>query len=67
MKLKNKWMYEVHAASLHVSRITMIGVSEINPLFETILLTTLFKNSVIVCIRHLTIYVIKRREINLKM
>lgn len=28
----NEWMYEVHTVSLHISRIQMIGVSEINPI-----------------------------------
>jgi uncharacterized membrane protein len=60
-------MSEVHAASLNISQMKMIGVSEINPLFETLLLTTLFKKCVIICIRHLMFYVIKRREINMKM
>jgi hypothetical protein len=44
-------MYEVHAASLLISRMKMIGVPEINPLFETVLLTTLFKKRFMVCIR----------------
>jgi hypothetical protein len=28
----NEWLYEVHAVSLHISRMKMIGVSEINPI-----------------------------------